>query len=298
MNGSVRNLYLLIALLSTASCFAVAERHDDVISRGWPASSIHRLELTEINGSVDVSSGAPDTISLVAHVRSRGVAPNSAKENKGYFETSVERDTLSIGRRERRQFRIPFIFSTHDVSVDYELKVPAQLDLELRTVNGRIATRGTSGEMDAVTVNGSIDMETTGSSEVSARTVNGRVKARFMQTFQGASFRTVNGGVVAILPPTASFACDLSQVNGDFEAAFPLNIHSRPGSRRVSGEVNGGEHELRIVTVNGDVEIENGSGSMAVPATPQAPPARPAPSNVPNAPPAPATPAAPPSWST
>jgi len=27
---------------------------------------------------------------------------------------------------------------------------------------------------------------------------------------------------------------------GDVEAAFPLSIHSHPGSRRVSGEVNGG----------------------------------------------------------
>jgi len=46
-------------------------------------------------------------------------------------------------------------------------------------------------------------------------------------------------------------------MNGDFEAAFPLNIHSHPGSRRVSGEVNGGRHDLRIVTVNGDINIES-----------------------------------------
>jgi Putative adhesin len=298
MNRSMRNLYLLVALLSTTSCFAVAERHDDVITRSWPASSIHRLELNEVNGSVEIAAGPVDTISLVAHVRARGVKANPTKENKGYFESTVEGDTLSIGRREHRQFRIPFIFSTHDVSVDYEIKVPPQLDLELRTVNGRIATRGTSGEMDAVTVNGAIDLETAGSREISARTVNGRVKARFLQTFQGATFKTVNGGVKAVLPNSASFACNLSQVNGDFEAAFPLNIHSRPGSRRVSGEVNGGEHELRIVTVNGDVEIDSGSGSMAIPAIPQVPPLPAAPSNVPNPPAVPATPPAPPSWST
>ena len=297
MNRSIRNLYLLAALLSMTSCIAVAERHEDVISRSWPASSIHRLDLTEINGSVDVSAGPADTITLVAHVRARGVAPNPAKENKGYFESSVEGDTLAIGRREHREFRIPFIFSTRDVAVDYDIKVPPQLDLELRTVNGRIATRGTAGETEAVTVNGSIDLETAGIREVSAKTVNGRVKARFLQTFQGASFKTVNGGVMAVLPPTASFACDLSQVNGDFEAAFPLNIHSRPGSRRVSGEVNGGEHELRIVTVNGDVEIESGSGAMALPPTPPAPQAAPAPA-IPGVPPVPAAPPAPPSQST
>lgn len=288
MNRSLRNYYLLAALLAMTSCVAVAERHDDVISRTWPAASIHRLDLHEINGSVEITAGASDTISLVAHVRARGVKPDATKENKGYFQSVVDGDTLSIGRREHREFRIPFIFSTNDVSVDYEIKVPPQIDLDLRTVNGRIATKGISGETEAVTVNGPIDLETAGTREVSAKTVNGRVKARFLQTFGGASFKTVNGGVEAVLPSSASFACDLSQVNGDFEAAFPLDIHSRPGSRRVSGEVNGGQHELHIVTVNGDVQIESGPTAPAAPAAVPPPPTPPAPGAVPPVPQPPA----------
>ncbi len=76
-----------------------------------------------------------------------------------------------------------------------------------------------------------------------------------------------------MLPPSASFTGDFTQVNGDVEAAFPLNIHSHPGSRRVSGEVNGGRYSLHIVTVNGDIKVENGG----VPPAPPAPPALPAP---------------------
>jgi DUF4097 and DUF4098 domain-containing protein YvlB len=88
------------------------------------------------------------------------------------------------------------------------------------------------------------------------------VRAKFLESFQGARFKTVNGGVEAILPQNASFAVDLSQVNGDFEASFPLSIHSNPGSRRVSGEVNGGRHDLKIVTVNGDVELAKLNGKL------------------------------------
>ena len=84
--------------------------------------------------------------------------------------------------------------------------------------------------------------------------------------------------VHAVLPPNASFACVLSQVNGDFEAAFPLTIHSHPGSRRVSGEVNGGRYDLNIVTVNGDIKLETNPNAPAPPAAPAAvPPAPPAP---------------------
>ncbi|HKO02396.1 MAG TPA: hypothetical protein VJ032_11915 [Thermoanaerobaculia bacterium] len=73
----------------------------------------------------------------------------------------------------------------------------------------------------------------------------------------------MNGRVLAVLPPTASFLGDFSQVNGDFEAAFPLNIHSHPGSRRVSGDVNGGKYALRISTVNGDIKVDNGAPTAA-----------------------------------
>jgi len=250
-----RHYLLLVALLATGC--VVGERHHDTITRTWPAAGIREIDLHEINGSVDVTAGSPNEISLVADVRERGVEPDRNKENKGYFETRIDGDTLSIGRQGEHRIHIPFVFNMNDISVNYTLRVPPQVALELRTVNGRIATRGTKGELHCVSVNGSMDLESGGNHEVTAHTVNGRLRARFVDSFQGASFKTVNGSVDAVLPPTASFVCSLSQANGDFEASFPLNIHSHPGSRRVSGEVNGGRYDLRIVTVNGDVRIES-----------------------------------------
>jgi len=129
------------------------------------------------------------------------------------------------------------------------------------------------GETRATTVNGVVEIETAGTNEVEARAVNGIIRAHFLKDFHGASFKTVNGRVVAVLPPSASFTGDFTQINGDVEAAFPLNIHSHPGSRRVSGEVNGGRYSLRITTVNGDIKLEN--GGPAAPAPPAPPPAAP-----------------------
>jgi hypothetical protein len=265
----------------------MGEQHFETITRSWPADGIKRVDVNGIDGSVDVTAGTGNEISLVAHVRSRNFRPDPKKENHGYFVTSVDADTLTIGRQHGVRIHSPFFFFTsHDVEINYELRVPPSVDLALNTVNGRVATRGTDGGIQATTVNGSLDVEASGTREVSLHTVNGQVDAHFMKDFQGARFKTVNGSVRAVLPPTASFACVLSQVNGDFEAAFPLTIHSHPGSRRVSGEVNGGRYDLNIVTVNGDIKIENA-----------APPAPPAPST-PSVPSAPAAPQAPPAPST
>jgi putative adhesin len=284
-----RNHYLLAAALFAMGCGVAGERHHDTITRNWPAAGIKTIDIHEVDGSVNVTAGAANEISLVADVRERGVEPDPKKDNKGYFESTVDGDTLSIGRRGERRMHIPFLFSRNDISIDYTLRVPQSIALNVKTVNGRVATRGTNGEVRVVTVNGSVDLEAGGEQEVSAHTVNGRVKARFIDSFQGASLKTVNGSVDAMLPKSASFACDLSQVNGDFEASFPLSIHSHPGSRRVSGEVNGGRYDLRIVTVNGDIRLD-----MSAPPTPPAAPASPTSPTPPSAsaPQAPSAPAA------
>ena len=232
------------------------------ITRTWPAAAITNLRVAEVDGSISVEATPGTEISLVAEIKgdlTDHVKPNA--ENQGIFDTVVEGDTLRIGRQEKENRKFRFFWNDDRIRIHYKLKVPPQIALDANTVNGRIISRGMEGETEAQSVNGTIDVEVVGSNELEATTVNGRVKAKFTKDFQGAKFRTVNGGVEATLPQTASFTIDLAQVNGDFEAAFPLSIHSHPGRRRVSGEVNGGQHELKIVTVNGDVELARINGA-------------------------------------
>jgi Putative adhesin len=280
MNSRTRIIYSLLAMLLVSGCGAVMERHVTHIDRRWPATAIHHIEVHEIDGAINIEAGSESEISMEATVRSR-IGPRKSQDNQGYFTTDVNGDTLVIGRRQEHRGFTFFSFG-NDTKIDYELRVPASVALDLHTINGRITTHGVDGEMRAVTVNGRVNIETPGSSEVDAKTINGRIEAHFEKTFQGATLKTVNGSVTAALPLSASFVGDFSQVNGDIEAAFPLNIHSHPGSRRVSGEVNGGRFELRITTVNGDIKIDT--------ATPVAPPAPPAPSAVPAPPAQPAPP--------
>ncbi|HEY0143170.1 MAG TPA: DUF4097 family beta strand repeat-containing protein [Thermoanaerobaculia bacterium] len=266
MNSKSLSLYLLAGavLAGSVACDGHRERRTSshaakkTIERSWPAAGIDRVKVAEIDGSVRVEAIDGDQITMIARV-SGDYELKQGVENDGLFETRVDGDTLRIGRQERkrgRRLNIGFLFGRDEIRVDYELRVPRSVSLAVSTVNGRISTRGENNRSsDLVTVNGTIDAETSGMEELRAVTVNGRVKARFLKTFQGAQFRTVNGGVEAHLPQSASFNVDLSQLNGDFEAEFPLSIHSNPGSRRVSGEVNGGQHSLKITTVNGDVEL-------------------------------------------
>jgi len=289
MNSRRVAIYSLASII-LAGCVG-GERRTAHIEKSWPAGAIKHIEVREIDGAINVHTGAADKVSLVADVRARGFRPDPKKDNEGYFRTDLEGDTLMIGRRSRHSFRFP-IFSVDEAMISYDLTIPEGIELDLHTVNGKITTAGVTGETNATTVNGVIDLETSGTNEVSAKSVNGYIEAHFLKDFRGATLKTVNGRVIAVLPRDASFYGDFSQVNGDFEAKFPLNIHSTPGSRRVSGQVNGGKYELRITTVNGDIKIDNGAPippqpPMIVPGTIPPPPGAPTP--IPPVPPAPST---------
>ena len=279
----VRKVYLLALTFLALSC-TVGERRETTITRSWPATGIRTLKLIEVDGSVSVTAGPADQISMIARVRHYGTRVRRDEPNQGLFKTEIDGDTLRISQHRQGRIHISFpLFGSRSPHIDYELKVPSSVALDLRTVNGRITTRGTEVEAELVTVNGGIDAETSGVRELYAKAVNGQVRAKFLRDFNGAKLKTVNGRVEAILPPSASFTCNLTQVNGDFEASFPLSIHSNPGSRRVSGEVNGGRHQLMITTVNGDVEVQH----LIVPAVPVPPPMPEVKPVIPPAPPAP-----------
>lgn len=276
MNRHRRIMYSLAVALVATGCVVPTEQRQAHFDRTWPSTTIRRVEIHEVMGTIVVDAGEADRVQLSADVRAR-VAPQKGKENDGYFTTEVVGDTLVIdSQRSHRRIVIGF-WNNDDVRVDYHLKVPSNVALDLTTVNGRIETRAIAGEISAHTVNGEVDVEATGANEVTAKAVNGRIAARFLSDFHGADFKTVNGRVIASLPANASFLGDFAQVNGDFEAAFPLNIHSNPGSRRVSGEVNGGRYSLRIKTINGDIKVDNETPPPAPPPVPAAPPAPPTP---------------------
>jgi hypothetical protein len=199
MNARTYRIYLpaLLAVL-TYGC-VMGERHVETITRSWPADGIKRVDVNGVDGSVDVTAGTGNEISLVAHIRSRDFQPDPKKENHGYFVTSLDSDTLTIGRQHGVHIRSPFFFfNSHDVEINYELRVPPSVDLALTTVNGRVATRGTDGGIQATTVNGSLDVEASGTREVTLRSVNGPLEAHFTKDFQGARFKTVNGSVVRL----------------------------------------------------------------------------------------------------
>src|ERR1700731_1689615 len=165
MNTHSRAVYSLLAVTLVAGCVPL-EQHTARFEKRWPASTVARLDVHEIDGTISVEGNSPGEISMVAVVHARGVGPDPQKDYQGYFLTEVDGGALSI-RTPHEHHGIHFGWG-RDVRVDYELRVPPSVALDLRTVNGRIETRAIAGQTAASTVNGRVHTEATGSKEISA----------------------------------------------------------------------------------------------------------------------------------
>jgi hypothetical protein len=143
----------------------------------------------------------------------------------------------------------------NDVNVEFTVRVPAGVRFVGATVNGDVVVESLKSDVVANTVNGSIEVSTTGYAE--AETVNGSIRASMKSAAwpERLRFQTVNGGITLELPDNTSADVDAETVNGDVSTDFPLMVLGRFGPRRVTGKIGNGGPRLSLETVNGSIRL-------------------------------------------
>lgn len=158
------------------------------------------------------------------------------------------------------------------VAYDFELQVPEQTSLVLKTVNdGDILVQGVRGEFTVRNVNGRIELQDI-AGPVSGKTVNGRIRAAFRENpVSACSFTTVNGDVEARFAPGLAAEFQLKTLNGGIFSDFPVSyLPPQPGTaKRENGRfiyhsrsfqgvrVGQGGPAISMETLNGDILIAN-----------------------------------------
>ena len=127
----------------------------------------------------------------------------------------------------------------NDVQVAFKVRVPAGIGFVGRTVNGEISALSLGGNIDSHTVNGSINISTSGYAQ--AKTVNGEINARLGNSDwpDSLQFKTVNGGITLDLPSAINTRVEADTFNGDVASDFPLSVLGRMSRRHISGTIGG-----------------------------------------------------------
>lgn len=166
----------------------------------------------------------------------------------------------------------------HNRNVDLDIKVPANTELHLGTVNdGDIVVRNVRGEIEAQNTNGRVTL-TRVTGPVVAHALNGDVVASLTGVLADRpnQLSSMNGDIDLTLPVDSKATLWIRADNGEIYTDFDLKLQARsvrsdPGDESVGkkkkhrneygyqtgmqGMLNGGGAEIRIVTYNGNVYI-------------------------------------------
>ena len=236
----------------------------------FEGTSITKIDAQTANGRIALTGSDRDGVTVRAwkEVRGRGnVAAGFAEQVEIYAE--------QIGDELR-------IFTDHppppkgvNLSVRYAIETPREVDVNLRTVNGRIKASGISGTIDATTVNDVIKLEgDTG--PIRARTTNGSIRAEIGSLTEDAEFSTTNGligvevhrcvgSVTALttngsmdltLPADFAGQLDAEARRGRVHSDFSIPVVSKVRNR-LKGEIGeGGEAVVKLRSTNGSIRLK------------------------------------------
>jgi len=143
----------------------------------------------------------------------------------------------------------------NDTVVAFEVRVPYGVGFIGRTVNGEINAESLQGDAEAHTVNGSIRVATTGLAIAS--TVNGAVDVAMGRADwpNGATFKSVNGGITLTLPVVFDAELRAETLNGSITSDFPITVTGPFTPRRLHGTIGNGGRTLSLSTVNGSIKL-------------------------------------------
>jgi len=221
-----------------------------------------RVEVKGVNGDVRATASTGSEVEVTAAKHARRSDPDDVKieviEHEGGVTICAVYPTPRRARKENAcEVGDSWHSSTedNDVTVDFEVRIPAGVAFRGQTVNGEMSATGLKADVKASTVNGSVRVTTTGLAEAS--TVNGSVYVEMGRAdwTDELDFSTVNGGITLILPAGLNTEVRASTVNGDLVTDYPLTVTGRFGPRRMRGTIGSGGRSLSLSTVNGEIKL-------------------------------------------
>jgi hypothetical protein len=226
-----------------------------------PLAAGRVIEIKGVNGNVEATPASGGEVEVVAVKRGRRSNPEDVRievvrHGDGVTICAVyptpegrQPNTCSAGPNDRSTVQ------NNDVTVNFTVRVPAGVRFAGKTVNGRVEAEGLSADVEARTVNGGVNVSTTGLAR--ATTVNGsiRVVMGYAVWPDELEFKTVNGGIDLSVPASLSAEVQAKTVNGEISTDFPITVTGTFSRRRLSGTVGSGGRDLRLETVNGSIQL-------------------------------------------
>jgi len=222
-------------------------------SRTYTVNRGGTLEITNSNGPivVEAASGAQVEVKANKQVRAR-----SDEEAQAVLKNLEIKEEVAPGRVSLQTVTNPVTnFGRRSATVEYRVRVPAGLQVSVKTENGGIGLHDVDGVLNAATTNGGI-RGTNISGAVSAHIVNGGIVLEMARVSGALMLDSINGTIRLDVPADLNADIEAHAVNGGVVTESGLTIVTSERTRtRVAGKMNRGGVPVSVSTVNGGVRI-------------------------------------------
>ena len=226
-------------------------RHCEI--REQSVAAIGRLAVESDNGAIAIKGWLQSGVLVRARIDASAENESAAAllASKVWVDASGGRIRATGPDRENDSFW----------SVSYEIFVPQNGDLELKSHNGALTVSDVRGQIHFDLVNGAVRMKRV-AGEVSGATVNGAIQVELAGNPSDAremNFRTQNGSVTVAMPAAYSARLQAETNMGGIQSDFPVPVtatdgHTRP--RRLDFNVGAGGPLIHVTTGNGSVRFK------------------------------------------
>ena len=271
----MRKLSLLVVVLaaglSVAACdiktsangdfsFDIASgKAVDTWSRTYKVPATGRFELINVNGRITAEPTNGSELIVEGRRTAKARSDEAAKELLAKLEIREEVGESTV-RVESRPPRLSG-FSGHEI--EWTIKVPKGVVVDLRTTNGGVRLNDLSNDIHAKTTNGGVKGVNITPGVIEASAVNGGVEfalASPLDATDSIDMETVNGGVELAMPSESKATIAARCVNGGvhvdgLEIAKEQQDNDFERRRRLNGTMNGGGAKVNMSTTNGGVRL-------------------------------------------
>lgn len=232
---------VILVAACAVPAFSAVEGH---FEKTLQVSGTPNVQIETGSGSIDVRTGNSNTIQITARIRASSWFEGSAEERIRKIESNPpiqqSGNDIRIGHIDDPELK-------RNISISYEVVVPASTQLRSSSGSGNISISDVAGTVDAGTGSGGVHIANIGSG-VRAHTGSGNVD--------------IEGAKGSVWARTGSGSIHATNVAGGFDgetgSGHLMLEQTAPGS--VRAETGSGGLELR--NVHGSLQAEAGSGNI------------------------------------
>ena len=246
-------------------------KFERVVQLSAPTSAGGTFTAKTHNGSITITGSDVADCNVTAKITGRAMSTEGAK--KIAEETTIKLEPFGDGLAVK--IKRPALGMSQSVSVSFDVKLPKQRNLALKTHNGRIQITNISGDINGTTHNGKVFAEKVSgntelrthngrivcqknSGDTKLKSHNGRIEVVYAEDAPGVcniEAVTHNGRIEFTAPANFSAKAEVKTHNGSINTELPIEVVGKISRRRLAGSIGTGEGRLYLETHNGSIKI-------------------------------------------